>query len=156
MVSFLLEHSDSAEWRELLHLFFYTKRFFPDPQWLRKEGVNVIEFDLCGGECLIADGASAHWGVNQDDETVSLATNVLPESWLEVSTVSTCDNCGCLLRLVTRSDMSLGSRWGNGFQILVEFTDGSMEWKAATQVKSLGHDAAEFICQHESELPPVK
>ena len=71
-------------WRQLLHLLFYGKRIFPDPERLRQAGVEVIAFDLCAGQCLIANGGCAHWGVNQNDETISLSTNALSESWLKV------------------------------------------------------------------------
>jgi hypothetical protein len=71
-------------WKELLLLFFHGKRIFPDPDFLRSEGIQVIQFDLYAGQCLYASGDMAHFGMNLDKETVSLSTNVITEEWLKV------------------------------------------------------------------------
>jgi len=73
--------------RELMLVFFHAKRMsLPSPKQLREAGFQhpILEFNLSAGECFIADGGFAHWGVNQDNRTCSLATNVLPEDWLKV------------------------------------------------------------------------
>ncbi len=76
---------EEADWRQLMLLLFHGKRLFPSPEELRQVGFNhIIEMDVCGGDFLYADGTCAHWGMNQADSSVSLAINVVPESWLQV------------------------------------------------------------------------
>ena len=81
----LQDKLEDHEWRQLMELLFKGKRLFPSPDQLRMVGFqDVLEFDLCAGDCLFAKGGCAHWGLNQHEDTASLAANMLTESWLTV------------------------------------------------------------------------
>ncbi len=99
--------------RALVKLLFHGKRLFPSPADLKEAGFlhPIMEFDLSAGECLVAGGGWAHWGVNQDDDTFSLATNFTPESWLKVRATtilpSACEYA-CLSRVKICAVLTLG------------------------------------------------
>ncbi len=69
---------------ELLLVLFVAKQVFPPPEFLISENIQVYEFDMIAGECLYCDGDWVHFGFNQAPHSLSLAINVLPESWLQV------------------------------------------------------------------------
>jgi hypothetical protein len=62
---------------------------FPLPQYLRSEGITVVEYDMIAGTTLYVDGDWIHFGINQDVHSMSLAVNVLPEEWLRVNLSTT-------------------------------------------------------------------
>jgi hypothetical protein len=77
------EHGVPVAVRRMLLIAFHSQRVFVHPDDLRRRGVTVHSQMLHAGQLLYLRGDCVHWSLNQADQSLSLCSQVLPESWLE-------------------------------------------------------------------------
>lgn len=80
----LQDHCMSTEeWLDAILLLLHQKRLYPDVDFLRRHGVEVISLKTKANQVLIGGEGLVHWGINAAPYTSSLAVNFMTEGWLQ-------------------------------------------------------------------------